>query len=133
MLDAVDAEIGLSVLTSGHRTKAGENVHVGVTATITHIIAAQKNASTKIMVLPKHTRNCTVNSLKAYLMILVLILLFLAINIPPTNTFESRVQPLPGHSNFDTVQYYVTHPARTIREASYSIQGTNRKQHRFVF
>lgn len=73
------------------------------------------------------------NSLKAYLLILLLILLFLAVNIPPMNTSESRAAPLPGHGNFETVQYYVTHPARTVQQASYSIQRTNRKQHRFVF
>ena len=73
------------------------------------------------------------NSLKAYLMILVLILLFLAINIPPTNTFESRIQPLPGHSNFETVQYYVTHPARTIQQTPYQDSPKHNQQPRFIF
>lgn len=73
------------------------------------------------------------NSLKAYLLILLMILLFLAINIPPTNTFNSYAPKLPGHNSFETVQYYVAHPTRTVQQASYSIQGTNRKQHRFIF
>ena len=73
------------------------------------------------------------NSLKAYLWILLMILLFIAINIPPTNTFESRIQPLPGHSNFETVQYYVTHPPRTIQQTPYQGSPKHNQQSRFVF
>lgn len=133
MLNAVDAEIGLSASTSGHRIKVGENEYAVVTGITTRTTVVLGIATTTIMVLPKHMRNCTVNSLKPYLIILLVILLFIAINIPPTNTFESRIQPLPGHSNFETVQYYVTHPPRTIQQAPYQDSPKHNQQSRFVF